>query len=311
VPALLLFAWWGLASDGLAGGEAWEESVRDRYATLTGAEWEPLIRTLQGVPDRLMSVYADDADERITVAVGLCLLILLLLRRVGQPPAPSRRARLAQSAPELLTLFVALFYVALPTSYKWVWPVNWRFLPVAALLLLSWSRADLGVVSRRVMTVVFTAIALWSVVVHVNRFKAFDAEAAEVHPILDEIEPGGRVLSLVFNSGSKVISGPVYLHFAQYHCLRKGGVAVYSFAEAPQSPVRFRPQRQGGPPPTPLRFEWKPHEFRFNSSARFYDYFLVRAERPGFVRKAGFPRRELKRVKDSGPWRLYKLPRDN
>ena len=119
---------------------------------------------------------------------------------------------------------------------------------------------------------------------------------------------GARLLTVIFDSGSAVVEGPAYLHFGQYHVLRGGGVAVYSFAEAPQSPIRFRPRQEGGPPPTPQRSEWKPHEFRFGGDNRYYDLFLVRGEPPGFARRVGFGSdvRLLKRV---GKWTLYQYDR--
>lgn len=300
-PALSLFAWWAFASDGLAGGEAWDAQVSHRYAALTGSLWEPLATTLKDAPERLMAVYRDSSDELLTVAVLSGILILLLLRRSGRS--------LEDHAPEVLTLFVVGFYLAVPSSYKWIWPVNWRFLPVAAILALAWGRRDLGPGARSVLTIAFAAIAAWSISVHARHFRAFDEEAKEFAPILEEVEPGARVMSLIFDSTSSVIQGPAYLHFGQYHPLRQGGVSVYSFAEAPQSPIRFRLQRHGGPPPTPLRSEWKPHEFRWGTDARFYDYFLVRGNRPGWFHRARFPRAEVKKVVESGKWVLYRYDR--
>ncbi|MFT5430441.1 MAG: hypothetical protein ACI9OJ_001115 [Myxococcota bacterium] len=79
-------------------------------------------------------------------------------------------------------------------------------------------------------------------------------------------------------------------------------------AEAPQSPIRFRSRDDGGPPPTPLRSEWKANEFRFNNDARYYDYFLVRGERGNFARRVGFGT-EVKRVAKNGKWSLYHYDR--
>lgn len=306
LPALLLFAWWGLASDGLAGGDAWESAVSKRYETLTGAEWEPLHHTLTRLPDRLLSVYKDDVDERITLGVGFFVLLFLLLRRGA---TGDWRTWLKGSFPEVLTLFVVIFYVSVPTSYKWVWPVNWRFAPLAALLFLTWARGDWHPWIKHGFTAALTLFAAWAIWGHKKHFQAFDAEAQNVAPILEKIEPQARVYALMFDSGSQVIVGPAYLHFNQYHPIRKGGMAAYSFAEAPQSPIRFRSESEGGPPPTPLRSEWKPHDFRFANRGRYYDYFLVRGQRGGWFRRAGFNRREVKLVAESGPWKLYHYER--
>lgn len=309
VFALVLFAIWGFGSSGLASGRAWEEQVSHRYESLTGSDWEPLIAGLRGIPDRLLSVYRDGADEALTVTIGVLILLLVMLRRLGREPHASRRAWIGSLFPEVLTLFVIGFYVLVPTGYKWVWPVNWRFLPVAVLLLLTWGDARPDRWVRGVLTVGFATVAIWSIVVHTRRFRAFDAEAQSVSAVLDVIEPQSRVYSLVFDSGSPIIELPVYLHFVQYHQLRKGGVSVYSFAEAPQSPVRFRLRREGGPPPTPLRSEWRANEFRYNTDARYYDYLMVRGEPSGFRFRARLPKGELEKVYNEPPWTLYRYDR--
>lgn len=309
LPALLLFCWWNVATDGMAGGEAWEETVSKRYESIEGAKWEKTLDSLRGMPDRLMNVYHSQTDDRIMVAWGLLVLLLLMLRRTGEPPEPSRRARVAGWAPELLTLCVLIFYFVVPTSYDWIWPVNWRFLPLAALLLLSWARADLGRWSGGILTLVLACFAFWVTTVHTRHFREFDEEAQSVLPVLEKIAPRARVATLIFDSSSKVVTLPSYLHFGQYHQLWRGGVATYSFAEAPQSPIRFHPHRRGGPPPTILRSEWKPHLFRFTNDNRFYDYFLVRGERRGFFRRAGFTRKEVAQVAKNGPWTLYQFKR--
>jgi hypothetical protein len=308
VPALVLFAMWGLQSDGMAGGEAWKNTVSQRYESLTGAEWEPMWKTMGDIHQRFLSVYHSDVDEKTTMAWIVGVLVLMMLRRVGQPAEASRRKLIAGFAPEVLTLFVVLFYFAVPTSYKWIWPVNWRFVPLVGLLLLLWARADLGRWSGAVLTVLFSIVSAYSIYNHIREFRAFDAEAQDVKPILAEIAPQSRVLGLTFDANSEIVDGPVYLHFVQYHQIRKGGVSVYSFAEAPQSPIRFRSRDDGGPPPTPLRSEWKANEFRFNNDARYYDYFLVRGERGGFARRVGFGT-EVKRVAKNGKWSLYHYDR--
>lgn len=298
LPAVILFALW--ARSDMAGGEVWEEQVSKRYASLTGSEWEPMWKTFREFQDRVLAVYEHGKDEWITLGLGAGILSLLMVRK----------ADWRSLFPEALTLFVLAFYLAVPTSYKWIWPVNWRFAPLVVLLFLTWGRADLHRYARWAFTAAFATFSLWSMNVHIESFKAFDKEAATIHPILDAIEPQSRVMALMFDTGSAVVSGPAYLHFVMYHQIRNGGVSAYNFAEAPQSPVRFRLRRDGGPPPTALRSEWKANQFRFNTDARYYDYFLTRGERPGFTSRAQFPRGELKKITTSGKWTLYRLPRE-
>ena len=181
--------------------------------------------------------------------------------------------------------------------------------PIYVIMIFLSSDPAFAFKAGAILTIMFTLVSAYAIRGHVKEFKAFDTEAQSVAPILDAIEPQARVMALVFDSGSKVVDGPAYLHFVKYHQIRKGGVSVYSFAEAPQSPIRFRARDQCGPPPTQLRSEWKPHEFRFNNDARFYDYFLVRGERGGFARRVGFKKEGVKQVAKNGNWTLYHYDR--
>jgi len=176
------------------------------------------------------------------------------------------------------------------------------------LLLLLWARGRIHWSLQRGLTIVFAVFAAASIWIHVERFEAFDNEAQEITSVLDVMERGKRTYALMFDTSSAVIDGPVYLHFVQYHQLRKGGVSVYSFAEAPQSPIRFVSRKEGGPPPTALRSEWKAPQFRFNTDARYYNYFLSRGGR-SVMRRAGFPRDEVSEIAVSGPWRLFEYMR--
>jgi hypothetical protein len=161
---------------------------------------------------------------------------------------------------------------------------------------------------RRGLTIGFAGLAAGSIWVHLEHFEAFDTEAQAITPVLEAMEPGGRTYALMFDTSSAVVDGPAYLHFVQYHQLRKGGVSVYSFAEAPQSPIRFVSRKEGGPPPTSLRSEWKAHEFKFNTDARYYNYFLTRGGH-GISRRARFPRGEVSEIAKSGSWRLFQYAR--
>ena len=312
IPSLALFLGWLLRTDGLAGGEAWAETVSKRYESLQGAAWESTWDTVTKFSERLLSVYRDGPDEVITLALGFAILLLITLRGVHSRArtewAEGRVGALRDFAPEAITLCVFLFYCFTPTSYRWVWPINWRFAPMFVLLLLLWGTDAPHRYVQRGLTVLFAVLAAGSIWVHTTHFAAFDAEAQEITPLLEKMEPGGRAYALMFDTGSKVLDGPAYLHFVQYHQLRRGGVSVYSFAEAPQSPIRFLSRQDGGPPPTPLRSEWKAHEFRFNTDARYYNYFLTRGGN-NIARRARFPRGEVKEIASSGSWKLFHYAR--
>jgi hypothetical protein len=113
------------------------------------------------------------------------------------------------------------------------------------------------------------------------------------------MEPGGRALGLIFDTGAR---GPVrfwpFLHFACYYQVLRGGDVGFSFAGLPSIPVVYRPGQQA-----PHPYEWRPEDFRWETMGRFYDYFLVR----------GAPRGDAARLGDhavlvgaAGEWRLWR-----
>ena len=92
-----------------------------------------------------------------------------------------------------------------------------------------------------------------------------------------------------------------YLHFGSYYRARKGGVASFSFAELPQSPLRYRPEI--APPRKPPHWEWEPWRFRNDVDGLYYDYILVRGFTDPFTRPGPGPTWRI--VSHSGSWTLY------
>ena len=92
------------------------------------------------------------------------------------------------------------------------------------------------------------SFAAGSVVKHV---RAFEVEVGPFDRVLDHAEPGRRLLSLIYESQSRVARFAPFLHFGSYYRARRGGVASFSFAELPHSPVHYRPE--SAPPSTLCR----------------------------------------------------------
>jgi hypothetical protein len=130
----------------------------------------------------------------------------------------------------------------------------------------------------------------------------------ELDDALARAKPGRRLLGLIYDRGSAVVRLPAYLHAHAYYQARRGGLAAYSFAELPKSPVRYRPGLE--PPPFPPRFEWTPEAFDPGRHGKYFDYFLVRT-RPGQPAPRLFPEGdpEAARPVFEGPrWKLYAKP---
>jgi hypothetical protein len=74
---------------------------------------------------------------------------------------------------------------------------------------------------------------------------------------------------------------------------------MFTFADFPQSPFRFRDANR--PPPVPPRWEWMPERVNPRELA-WYDYVLVRGQR---TQLAG-PRSHFSRVYAGDAWSVWK-----
>jgi hypothetical protein len=91
------------------------------------------------------------------------------------------------------------------------------------------------------------------------------------------------VVGLIFDRHSRNAAFSPFIHFVAYYQARKGGAVMFSFADFPQSPFRFRDDNR--PPRVPPRWEWLPERVRPRSDLDFYDYALVRGG-PGAIGRA-------------------------
>ncbi len=119
--------------------------------------------------------------------------------------------------------------------------------------------------------------------------------------VLARAEPGRRLIGMIFDQNSRSAKFSAFLHFQAYYRARKGGVASFSFAELPQSPLRYRPET--APPPHPAGWEWHAYSFRNDVDGLYYDYVLVHGIIDPFARPQPGPRWTL-RARE-GRWALY------
>jgi hypothetical protein len=145
-----------------------------------------------------------------------------------------------------------------------------------ALLALSWSQ-------------------LWRTA---RAFAAFDHdEVGELDRALAAIPPAKRVMGLIFSRGSRYVKFSPFIHSVAYYQARKGGAVMFTFADFPQSPFRFREGDR--PPRVKPRWEWLPQLVRA-ADMSWYDYLLVRGGTP---RCAGRCELQLR----AGVWSVWKL----
>ena len=252
----------------------------------------------------LTDLFRGDEDRRLLWAwAGLAAVVVVLAvaERVWRF-ARTRRAPTAVPAdaidpadtlgwqlnavPWVLALSSAALYFLMPTSYDWIWPIAQRF-PLLAALWLVIALPDGRWLRRGVL---IAAFVLSSASLHFagKAIARFDRdEVGDFDAALAAIPPGQRVVGLIFDRHSHNVTFAPFIHFVAYYQARKGGAVMFTFADFPQSPFRFREDNR--PPRVGPRWEWMPERVMPRRDLDFYDYALVRGG-PGLLgrRDSGF-----------------------
>jgi hypothetical protein len=103
---------------------------------------------------------------------------------------------------------------------------------------------------------------------------------------LAQIPPGNAVVGLIFRPTSAVLRFAPHLHAAAWYQAERGGAAVFSFADFPQSPFGFR--ADAARPRLPPRWEWQPERVDTARDLGWFDYVLSRgapAVLPGWIER--------------------------
>jgi len=259
--------------------------------------FEPAGDAIRKLPEALIDIWPGDADFWISVA-----LVAAVAALAARPEPGESRRRFALSL-SWTALAVALYFW-FPISIGWLWQLNERYAIAAALLVPLLLRPRRGLRGVLPLAVVFV-VGLASAAVAARQARDFTREADGFDRVLSRAEPGHRLLSLIYDRGSRTAKFVPYLHFGSYYRARGGGIAAFSFAELPQSPLRYRPETE--PPRHPVHWEWEPWQFDPVVDGRYYDYVLVRGPVDPFARAGNGPR--FQRIAHEGLWSLYaKLP---
>ncbi len=304
VPAAVGAVFWALNSPAgratveAAAGEAAGGGPRARYQ-----QWNEGLRQL---PLWLTDVLHIRLDERLLqIWAGLVVLMFVFgaLQRRPAPGDPPRPARLQLSLGRrlwLLPLVAAVGYFFLPVSYDWIWPIAQRFPLLAALFLLPVlpypKRTAAGLLTAAVLLLSATGLFMAG-----RAFYRFDREeVGAFDAALETIPPGQRVAGLIFERGSHQVRFSPFIHYAAYYQARKGGAVMFTFADFPQSPFRFREGNR--PPRVRPRWEWTPERVNPARDLGWYRYVLVRG-RPGMIDRQ---RRFYRPIYRSGRWSVWK-----
>jgi len=259
--------------------------------------FEPARDAIRKLPEALLDIWPGDADFFISL-----LLVAAAAALVGRPEPGENRRRFVLSL-SWTALAVALYFW-FPISIGWLWQLNERYAIAAALLVPLLLRPRRGLRGALPLALVF-ALGMASAAVAARQAREFSREADGFDRVLSHAAPGKRLLSLVYDRGSRTAKFVPYLHFGSYYRARGGGVAAFSFAELPQSPLRYRPETE--PPRHPVHWEWEPWQFDPVVDGGYYDYVLVSGAVDPFARAGNGPR--FQRIAHEGLWSLYaKMP---
>lgn len=223
--------------------------------------------------------------------------------------APSRQADPALDRTLLWALRALppaslLLYFSLPSSYDWIWPINARFPLLGVLALPSWlpvprGAAPLGLrLVRGAALCALLGCAAGEALVARSAFAGFERELRGLDDVLAAIPEGQRTAALVFDRHSRHVGFAPFLHVGAYYQAERGGLSVFSFADFPQSPIRFREATR--PPRLPPRWEWRPERVRERDLEGF-DYVITRG---GPARVASL--RSFEAVAHFGRYRLFR-----
>src|SRR5262249_12664504 len=139
--------------------------------------------------------------------------------------------------------WAALLYFAFPVSIGWMWQLNERYALVFALLLPPLLRPLPGL--RGAVPLLLTALtALFAAGSALGNIRAFEREVGPFDEVLAQAQPGRRLIGMIFDQNSRYAKFSAFLHFQAYYRARMGGVASFSFAELPQSPLRYSPENE-------------------------------------------------------------------
>jgi hypothetical protein len=250
---------------------------------------------LKNVSDALMDIWRGREDELCFIALIAAAALLAWPQQKEPDENPWRRGIVAA----WVALAVALYFL-FPVSIGWLWQLNERYALVFALLLPALLRPARGLKGAAPLLLVAvttfgTAAVAW------DNFRAFEREVGPFDEVMAQAQPGKKLIGMMFEQNSRYAKFSAFLHYASYYRARDGGVSSFSFAELPQSPLRYRPET--APPPHPAGWEWHPNQYRNDVDGRYYDYVLVHGLVDPFANHPPGPAFRL--LIRRGSWALY------
>lgn len=288
-PVAVLAGLWTMLSD--AGG-----SIRDilvnAYLRLVAtphpqASFASLDDALRQIPDWLLNiVYAPGEELVLIVLISMVCLGFVVAnickidgigtqQSLGSDEDDERQFIWMHVSILILVVVSWALYFLLPVGYDWVWPIAPRFVLLAAILTVPLIP---GMTKPRLRTIFIVSLSLLIIgqsILITSSFKTFqDSEVDDFNQAVDAIPYNQRTAGLIFERGSKIVRFSPFLHSVALVQARKGGAVMFTFADFPQSPFRFRPDSR--PERVRPRWEWTPQDVDPRNDLAWYDYVLIR-----------------------------------
>jgi hypothetical protein len=281
VPGVALFvAWVGLRLGQPATveyGAPWKAwgpllSAQNLSYKSFAQNWQELFQVLA-------NMLRDQSDRYALYGVAVVCIASLIVAGLAhgakslQREGPVERWRMA-----VLAAIALGMYFVLPFDIRgYMYYLNTRFAHLAAPLVVG----ALPPLEPRFRGFLLMAAAICSLVLAVpvaRGFSSFSQEASPLEELAASAGPRPMVMGLIFDTSSRAVRHPVFLHSAAVIAREQGGAPNFTFALTPHSPLRYRRT----PPPT-FPSEWRPDQFNYELEGRAYDHFLLRGITPGQV----------------------------
>lgn len=277
-PPLILCGIWASATD--AGGSTLN-IAKSAWLKFAYGQNAPKAYFMSGedstkqVSTWLLDVVQIPLEEKISHAYFVLLTILMMFTIFDIIKSKDYKHVTARLILLGLAMFCVAMYYFLPTSYDWVWPIAPRFPILALVLATTLLRAPKSMALRGItltLIMLLSALHTWAIYDSFNKFNK--EEVGGFEQAIEKIPQGSKVAGLIFSSGSKYVRFSPFLHSAALLQSKKGGAVMFTFADFPQSPFRFKEDQR--PPRVPPRWEWTPNQVIPSESLQWYDYVITR-----------------------------------
>jgi hypothetical protein len=284
VPAAIVLALWVLFTD--AG--------RLTFGALADNSQDPHLgfhESLMDAPKQLLTVFADESNVEMVVAVAVVAVVGFGLAHGDPPEKKSPRARWYV----LLPIACVFLFFKLPQGHGYIWLIAQRFPLLFAMTIIPLLRMPQGFRGLLVTAAVF-GVGAWSTYNTCAHFMAFEKnDVGQFDKAVEAMEPGKKACALIYDMDSSQMERGhfhPFMHFGSYYQVEKGGLAMFTYTGYAHWPVEFQP---GHLPPqadrcsretgtncehAPLRWEWMPHSVSMNEIYPYYDYVLTRGNGP-------------------------------